>query len=66
MVQDPTNPEEWQEAVNAADWCLLLDAARLYGLVSGGPEIDVARAEQVLERGAGLGIKPNREWMDEK
>ncbi len=40
---DPSTPAEWQRA---------------YGLVAGGPEIDVDRCDEILRRGAGLGFTP--------
>lgn len=58
MSADPTTPDEWQEAVDAASVCLAVDAARKYGLVTGGPEIDLDRCEEILRRGAELDIEP--------
>lgn len=55
---EPQTPAEWQEAVDAADGCLHLDAARGYGLVTGGPEVDVRRCEWILAAGAALGYVP--------
>lgn len=55
----PRTPEQWQEAVDLAEFYLHLDAARKYGLVKGGPEVDVARCEQLLARGARKGYKPS-------
>jgi len=37
---------------------LLLDSARQYGLVTGGPEIDVERCEEILTLGKARGIEP--------
>jgi hypothetical protein len=54
----PETPAEWQEAVNAAEFMLLLDSARQYGLVSGGPEGDLERCRDMLKRGADLGYTP--------
>ena len=57
--QNPETPEEWQAAVDAADALLKLDAARLYGLVSGGPEVDAERCWELLHRAAEEhGIEP--------
>lgn len=60
MSQDPKTPEEWQEAVDAAEGALVLDSARQYGLVTGGPEINIARCCEILERGKGFGIEPSQ------
>jgi hypothetical protein len=57
---DPVTPEEWQEAVNAAEFALLVDSARQYGLITGGPTFDVARCEDLLARGEAQGIVPDR------
>jgi hypothetical protein len=56
--RDPQTPAEWQLAVDAADACLALDAARQYGLVTGGPEVDDRRAAWILAQGKLRGIEP--------
>lgn len=53
---DPTTPGEWQFAVDLAAVALLVDAARKYGLISGGIAVDVERAEEVIARGKAQGI----------
>jgi hypothetical protein len=58
MSRDPQTPEEWQDAVDTADFLLLLDAARQYGLVEGGPGVDVERCADILARGAAIGVIP--------
>lgn len=57
QVRDPEGPEEWQDAVEEADFWIGLDAARSYGLMT-GPEVNVERCEELLARGAALGYKP--------
>lgn len=59
MTQDPQTPEEWQSAVDAAQIALTIDAARAYGLVEGGPVVNVARCEAVLKQGAARGLLPD-------
>lgn len=49
---DPRTLEEWQNAVDASDAMLKLDAARMYGLVRGGPEVDVDRCWDLIHRAA--------------
>jgi len=44
----PKTKTEWAEAAACAEACLRLEAARLYGLLTGGPTINVARCERVL------------------
>ena len=56
--RDPETPNEWQLAVDAADACLALDAARQYGLVAGGPKVDVERALWIVAQGKLRGIQP--------
>jgi hypothetical protein len=60
-MPDPTTPEEWQLAVNAAYFCLLVDSCRQYGLIEGGPTFNLARAEELLARGRALGVTPQLE-----
>lgn len=55
---DPKPPEEWQEAVDAAAFCLTLDSARQYGLVEGGPTLNVERCAHILAKGETLGYMP--------
>jgi hypothetical protein len=59
-ARDPETPREWQEAVDLADFHLQLDAARQYGLVTGGPDVDVERCEYLLKQGKNLGYRPVR------
>ncbi|MGH9942458.1 MAG: hypothetical protein ACRD9R_08895 [Pyrinomonadaceae bacterium] len=56
----PRTPEQWQEAADAAEVLLLVDAARQYGLVRGGPTVDVARCEEILAGGRQRGVLPRR------
>jgi hypothetical protein len=66
--QDPQTPEEWQECVNlAAGWRQVADC-KMYGLVQGGPDIDVRRCDQLLERGRTARVNracsmPCRPWI---
>ncbi len=55
---DPTNPREWQLAVNFAEFSLYLEDCRLYGLLSGTPTVNVDRCLEVLRRGKQMGIVP--------
>ncbi len=62
--RDPKTPEQWQEAVDAAEAILLLDSARKYGLVTGGPIILVDRCDEILSRGRAMNVHPNRVAVD--
>lgn len=55
---EPTTIGEWQVAVDAADACLTLNSARRYGLIAGGPEVNVARCSEILDRGVEMGVFP--------
>jgi len=57
-MREPTTRAEWQDAVDAAHALLLLDDAKLYGLLTGGPRVDRERCRWTLERGAEQGIRP--------
>ena len=55
---------EWREAVDAAaGWRAIADV-KMYGLIQGGPEINVTRCDQILERGKALGIEPSKSAVD--
>ena len=63
-MKTPKRPGEWQEAADAAHGALVLDAARQYGLVTGGPVVNVARAEDLLARAKALGYVPRPEAVE--
>jgi len=55
---DPKTPGQWQEAVDSAYGALVLESAKAYGLLTGGPVVNVDRCEKILRRGARRGIYP--------
>lgn len=55
---DPQTSVQWQEAVDLAYGCLAIDSVRQYGLVTGGPTINVERCDEILKRGRELGYTP--------
>ena len=57
--KEPKTDAEWQAAVDAAHGALALDSARKYGLVTGGPMVDVDRCEDILRRGERRGWVPS-------
>ena len=63
-VKTPQTPSEWQHAVDAAEGCLALDSARQYGLVSGGPVINVERCEEILREGRKRNIRPSPDAVE--
>jgi hypothetical protein len=56
---DPQTPEQWQDAVNLAHFFMAIDSARQYGLIAGGPTVNIERCEVVLTQGREKGITPN-------
>ena len=61
---EPTTPQEWQEAADLAYGLLALEAARQYGLVTGGPTVNAARAHELLARAAERGITPDDDAVE--
>lgn len=55
---EPQTYEEWQRVADIAGGALVLRDARRYGLVVGGPVVNVARCEEILTRAAQLGVTP--------
>lgn len=60
----PGTPAEWQDAADAAHFFLLLDAARQYGLVTGGPGVNVDRCVAILDLAAARGIRPRPDAIE--
>jgi hypothetical protein len=54
----PVTDQQWQDAVDAAHTLLTLETARLYGLVTGGPEVNVERCVEIIEDGRSRGTLP--------
>lgn len=63
-LRQPRTPEEWQAAVDAAQGALTLDSARKYGLVTGGPVVNVDRCVELLEAGRKRGIVPSPDAVE--
>jgi hypothetical protein len=60
----PTTPAEWQNAVDAAAGLRAIADCKMYGLLEGGPSIDVGRCDELLERGRLIGCFPSRPAVD--
>lgn len=58
---DPTTAAGWHEAVDLATGALALDAARQYGLVTGGPAVNVDRCNEILARGLAAGVTASKD-----
>lgn len=61
----PATPQEWQEAVDAAEALLLIDSARQYGLITGGPVANVARCCEIKLKGLEMGIRPRKNFAEQ-
>lgn len=59
-MKDPTTQAEWQRAVDAAAGLRAVADCKMYGLLEGGPEINTARCDQIIELGAAQHIHPSR------
>lgn len=57
--RDPRTPREWQEAADLAWTLLMVDSAKQYGLITGGPAVNLDRCETILHRASRRGIKPH-------
>jgi hypothetical protein len=55
---NPSTPEAWQNTVDAAEACLAIDSCRQYGLITGGPTINVERCMWILQKGKRRGYTP--------
>lgn len=58
-MKDPQTKEEWKEAANAAQFLLLLDSARMYGLVNTSIQVNSDRCVLVLQEAKRKGITPD-------
>jgi hypothetical protein len=59
-ARDPNTPEEWQEAYDAALACRTIADCRMYGLLKGGPLIDLERCDRLIAAGEKRGLRPSR------
>jgi hypothetical protein len=64
-VRRPKTSVEWQEAVDAAHGALALDSARAFGLVKGGPTVNVDRCDKILADGRARGFLPRPNSVEE-
>ena len=63
--QYPRTAEQWQIAVDGAQACLYIDSVRQYGLIEGGPEVNVAKCEDLLARGKARGFTPAADCLEQ-
>jgi hypothetical protein len=55
-TREPITETEWREAVLGACAMRLIHDAALYGLIEGGPKINVERCDELIEKGRARGI----------
>lgn len=55
---EPQTPDEWQEAVDAAELLLHIVSAEAFGLLVSTLEINIERGDDVLAAGHERGITP--------
>lgn len=48
-MKEPQTNEEWKDAANAAEFLLLLDSSRMYGLVKTDIQVNVDRCDEILK-----------------
>lgn len=63
---DPQTDQEWQEAVNIAAALRTIADVKMYGLMEGGPEINVERCDEIVEQGAARGFTPKGQRSSER
>jgi hypothetical protein len=59
----PVTTQQWQDAVDAAHALLTLEHAHIYGLILGGPTVNVERCVELIEDGQTRGIRPRIETV---
>jgi hypothetical protein len=59
--RQPQTVDEWEAAAVLAAGHLMIDDARLYGFVEGGPKINRERCVEILDQAAAVGIVPTKE-----
>jgi prepilin-type N-terminal cleavage/methylation domain-containing protein len=63
-IVDPQTDADWMDAVDMAHAALSLDAARQFGLVAGGPMVNVERCVWIVEKGKAMGFVPRADAIE--
>lgn len=63
-IKEPRTREEWQEAVDEADFWLHVDASTKYGLVEYSGRVNLERCEKMIERGRSEGVTPSPDAVE--
>lgn len=63
-MREPETSAEWQEAVDAAAGLRAIADCKMYGLLEGGPQINVERCDDILKYGRARGVYPSKPDTD--
>ena len=55
---NPRTPEQWQEAADLAQGFLEIDACKQFGLLTGGPVVNIERCHRILKMARRRGVRP--------
>jgi hypothetical protein len=58
--RNPVTRAEWQDAVDSAAAVRAVADCKMYGLIKGGPQIDIHRCDEILEAGKRRGVIPSK------
>ncbi len=64
VMDEPQTLDDWQDVADLSTTYLALESARQYGLIEGGPEVNVERCEELLAGAAALGIEPRDDAIE--
>lgn len=59
-MKSPQTEAEWQEAFDLANAARMIADARMYGLMEGGPQINLSRCDEIIERGRRRGLQTSK------
>jgi hypothetical protein len=65
-VPDLVPTADLRNVALSAHAVLLIDAARQYGLIGGGPEINAERAEEIITQAARAGHRYSQEQIEQR
>lgn len=63
-IVDPQTLEEWQDVADWSEFFVSIDSCRQYGLITGGPLVNVDRSLELLERAKAQGITPRPDAIE--
>ena len=63
-MKDPQTREQWQIAVDIAAGLRAIEDCKMYGLLQGGPKINLDRCDELLTRGARMGVIPSKQTIE--